>query len=164
MTSIEKTTHELYENVIDNLHDPLHVINSKFKLIFINRAMKKWLTELGISNNLLGLSLFKAFPFLSQKIHDEYKFIIKEGKSLVTKETNSMFNQKIIVETRKIPIIQDGKVVQIITIVRDITTHEIAKQRLKESEGKFKSFFKGGLIPTYAWQKVGDDFILIDYR
>lgn len=38
------------------------------------------------------------------------------------------------------------------------------EKKLKESEEKFKTFFKGGLIPTYAWQKVDDDFILIDYN
>ncbi|MFX1346738.1 MAG: PAS domain S-box protein [Promethearchaeota archaeon] len=164
MTTIENISPELYENVLNNLDDSLHVINHKFELILINNAMKKWMLELGIKDNLLGLSLFKAFPFLSQNVHDEYNYVLKEGKSLVTTETTSISGQNIITEIRKIPIIKEEKVVQIITIVRDITLREMNKKNLEQSEEKFKSLFKRGLIPTYAWKRVDNDFILIDYN
>ena len=38
------------------------------------------------------------------------------------------------------------------------------EKKLKESEERFKALFKGCLVPTYAWQKVGDSFKLIDYN
>ncbi|MFW9940089.1 MAG: PAS domain S-box protein [Candidatus Thorarchaeota archaeon] len=164
MTTIENISPELYENILNNLDDSLHVINHKFELILINNAMKKWMAELDVKDNLLGLSLFKAFPFLSQNAHDEYNYVLKEGKSLVTTETISISGQNIITETRKIPIIKEEKVVQIITIVRDITLREMNKRKLEQSEEKFKSLFKRGLIPTYAWKRVDNNFILIDYN
>ena len=34
----------------------------------------------------------------------------------------------------------------------------------KKAEEKFKKFFKGSPIPTYVWQKIGEEFILIDYN
>ncbi len=38
------------------------------------------------------------------------------------------------------------------------------EKKLKESEERFKALFKGGPVPAYAWQKVGDSFKLIDYN
>ena len=38
------------------------------------------------------------------------------------------------------------------------------EKKLKESEERFKTLFKGSPVPTYAWQKVGDSFKLIDYN
>ena len=60
-------------------------------------------------------------------------------------------------------VIRDG-VPKSIVVIKDITDKKIAEQQIKESEEKFKSIFKGGLIPTYTWQKVLNDLILIDYN
>ncbi|MFX1376827.1 MAG: PAS domain S-box protein [Promethearchaeota archaeon] len=38
------------------------------------------------------------------------------------------------------------------------------EKKLKESEERFRALFKGGPIPTYTWQKVGDSFKLIDFN
>ena len=40
----------------------------------------------------------------------------------------------------------------------------IIDKKLKESEERFKALFKGGLFPTYAWQKTGNSFKLIDFN
>jgi len=40
----------------------------------------------------------------------------------------------------------------------------IIEKKLKESEERFKALFKGGPIPTYAWQKTGNSFKLIDFN
>jgi len=38
------------------------------------------------------------------------------------------------------------------------------QKKFKESEERFKSLFKGGPIPTFAWQKEGKSFKLIDFN
>ncbi len=53
---------------------------------------------------------------------------------------------------------------KILTISREITDRKKAEQKLKESEEKFKALFKGGPVPTYTWQQVGNDFKLINYN
>jgi len=40
----------------------------------------------------------------------------------------------------------------------------LTEKKLRESEERFKALFKGSPIPTYAWQKVGVYFKLIDYN
>lgn len=42
-------------------------------------------------------------------------------------------------------------------IARDVTEYRQAEERLRR-------LFKGFPLPTYAWRKVGDDFVLTDYN
>ena len=36
--------------------------------------------------------------------------------------------------------------------------------KTKATKKRFESLFKGIPIPTYSWQKIDDDLILIDYN
>ncbi len=48
------------------------------------------------------------------------------------------------------------------SFVSDITERKKAEELLRASEAKLKSQFKGLPVPVYAWQKRGDDLILVD--
>ncbi len=41
---------------------------------------------------------------------------------------------------------------------------EQAEHVLRQSEGKFKAHYRGVPIPTYIWQRSGEDFVLVDYN
>jgi len=49
-------------------------------------------------------------------------------------------------------------------IFQDITERILDEMELKKSEERIKAQFKGFPIPTYVWQKVDNDFIMIDYN
>lgn len=49
-------------------------------------------------------------------------------------------------------------------IFRDITESKLAEMELKKSEDRLKAVFKGFPIPSYIWQLIEDDFILIDHN
>ncbi|MCJ7553802.1 MAG: PAS domain S-box protein, partial [Ignavibacteriaceae bacterium] len=49
-------------------------------------------------------------------------------------------------------------------IIRDITDSKLAEMELKKSEERLKAVFKGFPIPSYIWQRIEDDFILIDHN
>jgi signal transduction histidine kinase len=45
-------------------------------------------------------------------------------------------------------------------------TQELARREkaLQESEERFRTQYKNSPVPTYTWQRVGEDFILVDYN
>ncbi|MGB5933135.1 MAG: GAF domain-containing protein, partial [Anaerolineae bacterium] len=46
----------------------------------------------------------------------------------------------------------------------DITERKRTEEALRESEEKFKAQYKGIPVPTYTWQRVGEDFVLVAYN
>lgn len=58
----------------------------------------------------------------------------------------------------------DGSIEHMIATGIDITEQFEAEEALRESEEKLRAQYKGIPIPTYTWQRVGDDFELIDYN
>ncbi|MFX1444522.1 MAG: PAS domain S-box protein [Promethearchaeota archaeon] len=68
------------------------------------------------------------------------------------------------VEIHGTPIRKDNKIVAILGLGHDITEKRDAQLKLIESEERFRSLFKGGPLYTLAWQKIENDFILVDYN
>ena len=57
-----------------------------------------------------------------------------------------------------------GELIGIVEDFKDITERRKSENVLKTSEERARAQYKGVPIPTYTWQKSGDDFILIDYN
>jgi PAS domain S-box-containing protein len=57
-----------------------------------------------------------------------------------------------------------GEIIQIAAIQQDISERTRAEKALMESEEKLKTQYKSIPVPTYTWQRRGDDFVLVDYN
>lgn len=57
---------------------------------------------------------------------------------------------------------EQGRVVQIVGAVQDITQRRRAEQALKRSEARFHKLFASTPIPTFIWEHEDGDFRLID--
>ena len=134
-----RQSEQQYRTTIDSLNDPLHVIDKDYRIILVNKEFKNWLEELKINIEIYGKNVFEAFPFLPKKVYKEYSDVFDTGKTLITTESTTFSNLDIITETRKIPIFSEGKVNQVITIIRDITEKSKMEEQLKESEENFRN-------------------------
>ena len=133
-----------YRLVLDHMGDAIHVVNRDLKITMINKSFKDWVKDLGLNlENAIGNNLFEVFTFLTEKVRDEYKLVMETGDDLVTEEENLLNGKRVITETRKIPIFEDNKVVNIVTVIRDITKRKVSEEELKRSEEKYREIADG---------------------
>ncbi len=133
-----RKSEQQYRTTIDSLGDSLHVVDRDLRIILMNQTLKKWLEEFNIDTNIVSSKISEAFPFLSDVIYEEYRQIFDTGIPLITTETTLLPEIDVITETRKFPIFTEGKVAQVITILRDITEKKKIEQKLIESERKLR--------------------------
>jgi PAS domain S-box-containing protein len=122
-----------YRTTLDSMKDIIHVMDTDCCLILTNNEFKKEVMELSIEEELIGGNLFKLFPFLSETVRQEYQQVFEKGELLVTEENIKIQGKDTVTETRKIPILKNNRVIQIVTIVRDITEKKVMEEALKKS-------------------------------
>ena len=129
----------LYRATIDSLDEAIHVIDRDYCFVLTNRTMAQWCAKYHLEPDLARQTLFEAFPFLPQRVREEYRHVFESGERLVTDEVNCFDGQEVLTETLKIPILQADKVVQVLTIVRDVTARKKVEEALRGSELKFRT-------------------------
>jgi PAS domain S-box-containing protein len=113
---------------LDAMGDAIHVIDKDHKIVLINKAFLEWLKELRLDSKPLGKVFREVFTFLPAKVDKEYQKVFRMGKPLITEEKTKIGEREIFTETRKIPIFDGDEVVQVATVLRNITEHKKAEK------------------------------------
>ncbi|MHA2329097.1 MAG: PAS domain-containing protein, partial [Candidatus Hodarchaeales archaeon] len=124
---------------LDSMGDAIHVVDTDLRFILFNTAFKRWNLELGLKDDVIGLRITEVFPFLPEKVIDEYKQVFDSGEPLVTEEYTRIRDEEFITEARKIPIFDEGRVTRIVTVIKDITEYKQTMKALQESEEKYRN-------------------------
>ncbi len=110
-----------YRSTIDSIPDYIHIVDKDLKIIFINKAFIEWNNQLGIPTNIIGKTVHESFPFLSEKVFKEYEYVFKTGKTHFSEDCVILKGEVLTTLTHKIPIFKNKKVIQIITVIRNIS-------------------------------------------
>ncbi|UCG00716.1 MAG: PAS domain S-box protein [Candidatus Heimdallarchaeota archaeon] len=124
---------------LDSMGDAIHVVGSDLRFILFNSTFKQWNKELGLKEDVIGQKITEVFPFLSDRIIDEYNQVFSTGKPLITEEHTKIRDDEFIIETRKIPIIVEGTVSRVVTVIKNVTESKKAMIKLQESEEKYRN-------------------------
>jgi PAS domain S-box-containing protein len=134
-----------YRTVLDSMGDAIHVVDADLRVVLANRALKRWIVELGLDTDVVGKTVFEAFPFLPPSIRGEYEEVLEAGQLLITEESLLLDEGDLVTETRKIPVVDGGQVVQVVTVVRNVTERRRAESQrdatveaLRVSEGRYR--------------------------
>ena len=116
-----------------------------------NDGIKSW----GWIHNVINHSLFQVFPFLPDHIHDEYRRVFDTGELLVTEERTAINGKEFFTETRKIPIIEQGRVTHVITVVRNITEEKQFEKELKKNQERLQALMDASPV-AISWATLED--------
>ena len=144
-----------YRTTIDSMGDSIHVINRDFKIVLCNKALLDWHKKIGLNQNIIGRNVFEFYPFLPDKVRQEYEYVFETGETHVVVDKNEIGGRTYITETRKIPISDGDKVVRAVTVLRDITERMQAEEALKESEAWMRSTIESLPFDFFAINKEG---------
>ncbi|MFX1519408.1 MAG: PAS domain S-box protein [Promethearchaeota archaeon] len=177
---VEERTTELkeselqYRTTIDSMGDMIHVVDSDLRFILFNRAFKQLNKELGMETDVIGKKLIEVFNFLPDNVLEEYYQVFDTGETLITEGSITLRDKEFITETRKIPIFSEGKVTQIVTVIRDITERKQAGERikeyaesLKETEARYRGLYESsidGIISTDLKGNIVEVNQVVAYR
>jgi len=139
---IEATQQEIglyLRQTLDSMGEAIHVIDSDLRVILFNTTFKQWNKELGLKEDVIGQKITEIFPFISDRIIDEYSQVFKTAKPLITEELTRIRDEEFFIETRKIPIVVEGNVSSIVTVIKNITESRRVMLDLQESEEKYRN-------------------------
>jgi PAS domain S-box-containing protein len=139
----------LYRSTIDALECSLHIIDSEFRIVMMNRTFREWCERLGINTEAVGLNLREQFPFLDDSVIGEYIGVMESGEPLVTCEDTELNGTVFSTETRKTPISFDDGNPGVLTTITDITQLKRAQQAHETFRGRYEQLVE--MISDIIW-------------
>lgn len=149
-TEAARLYQEQYRSTVDAMIDKIHVIDREHTIILINRSFLAWAPSFGLSSereDYLGRSLFDIFPFLPVSVMAEYQSVFETGSAISTSESFSFGGKTVFTETSKIPVIEHGRVVRIVTAIRDITDAKRAVEEHARVSERFRNIVERSPFP-----------------
>jgi PAS domain S-box-containing protein len=164
---LQRTTvsKDYFDNIIESMNDTLVVVSVDGKIKDVNKAT---CDLLGYSEDeLIGRDIYLIVPQEEEFFRNTEFESMVEQSTPITKEVNYLAKSG-----KQIPMLfsaavlksKEGKIEGVVCIARDITERKRFEEALQESEERSKAKFKGVPIPTYSWQNIDDDFVLVDYN
>lgn len=116
-----RASEQQYRMTIDSMKEAIHMVDEDLKILILNKTFHNWCEKLGLPPVSQGQPLKEAFHFLPEKVYEEYRRVFKTGTVVSTTERNLFDGKGIDTETIKIPIIENGRTVRVVTVIRDVT-------------------------------------------
>ncbi|MGM0687190.1 MAG: PAS domain S-box protein, partial [Promethearchaeati archaeon] len=133
---------EQYRTTLEALDDPMYVVDKDLRINLTNPALTKWVNKLGLDGNIVGKHITDAFPFISEKVLEEYHRVFTDGIVFRTRDEVHLHRTTVHAETTKVPIMSGGRTVQVLTKIRDITSQYRNRMELERSEKRYRTLIK----------------------
>jgi PAS domain S-box-containing protein len=143
-----------YRTTINALKDAIHVIGPDMRILLCNDAFVAWNRGLGLKADMVGKTFYEVFPFLPKSVRSEYRKVFRTGRMLLTEETSIVGGREFITETRKIPVMEAGRVARVLTIIRDVTESRTAQRQLLEVKSHLEAILDG----------ISESIVVLDSR
>jgi len=158
----KKQSENLFHSTINSLNECVYIVNLNWQIELINNAQHNFNKKLGIDTEVTGKTLNEVYPTLfNKKYKKEYVHVFKTGKEVLRNDITILADKEIIIEVKKTPVFDNGKVTRVITTITDITGRKQAEEKLKQKNIELNTFINN--IPDMAWLKDADsNFIAVN--
>ncbi|MFW9849369.1 MAG: PAS domain-containing protein, partial [Candidatus Thorarchaeota archaeon] len=160
-----------HREILEALNDAIHVIDRELKIVFQNPAFSRWLSELSLNPEIEGLQIAEAFPFISEETIDEYHYVFSTGLVHHNSEETEVDGKTVYTEITKIPLVRNGSVEQIVTVIRDVTEQKMAQLAIQEESEKAQMYLDVAAVILVALDTGGNinllnqkGLSLLDYK
>ncbi len=123
-----------HREILDAMGDWILMVDRDLKIVLFNSSFMKMNRELGLGEDVIGRTPMEIFPFLPETIVDEYRWVFDHKMVLVTQETTKIDNKEFVTESRKIPLVEDGRVVGVVSVIRDMTEQKRFELQFYEAQ------------------------------
>ena len=137
-----KESEEKYRLIAENIQDLVLILNKKFKIEYANTNAS--LNMLGYSNNdFIGkLGLEFIYSDDRQKVLNDFVDNSEKGSASTIARLIDKQGQIIWVEANSTKFLDQDGMEKALIVIRDITEHKIAEEKLKESEERYRAAYE----------------------
>ena len=126
-----------YMTMIDTIPDSIFVLDRDLRIVTANGQMRRINQLMGLDTDVIGKKMTDVYPFLPAATVEESRSVFQSGEPMLTTQHTTVEGRTHITETRKIPMMKDGRVEQVMHIVRDVTRErEYEDLKLRNAEQK----------------------------
>jgi two-component sensor histidine kinase/PAS domain-containing protein len=126
-----------YHDTLDSIPDWILVVNREFRIVVINSSLREAHRIAGITEDVKGKYILDVYPFVTGITASKLEKVFSGGEIQLSEQNMTIGNLEYYLETRMVPIMKEGEVVQVVTILRDRTKEkEVDSLKQKNAEQK----------------------------
>jgi PAS domain S-box-containing protein len=144
-----KKSEEQYRLTVDGLVDGIHVVDRDLRILLMNSTFRKWSRTLfNFSEEVEGKTIIEfaeAIPMLRKEapmLKSFYEQVFATGEPNTNEHEFEAGDRKIFLEFRRVPVIDEGRVIRVVTIARDITDRKQAEEDLDRYRSHLEDLVK----------------------
>lgn len=126
-----------YHDAIDANPDMVFVIDMDMRIVLVNAAFREWDRNYKKHQELSGNRFSDLYPELYDCFFEKMDLVISTGNSYICESKYSINGDIRFIEIRKVPILSNKKIVQVMIIFRDVSKRkEFEQLKLRNAEQK----------------------------
>lgn len=112
------------------------------RIVFVNQCLIDFMNTNGFAKNIIGEKISSVFPFITEEDLIENKKMLTEKNELIFEKEYNVFEKKLQMHNRIIPVINNGKLIQMIIIINELANNNQENNKTghtQESEKELNS-------------------------